>query len=372
MSSNANGRSKKEHATLKRALLAARLQEFDSLYPDKKAYFKEIQRFAGSDLQHSCKTCGCTELEDIESGRAGICKLCREQTWYTAGTFFHRIRKPKAWLFTIWLIGMSETFNACDLERLLGIAHSTASIIIKKVLTVIKDEMKEDRRAIELSSADFLEVINRRSRKTPVDAHPQAEEEELPTDFSSNTNSGKGQPTYTPSQESQPRLSLESPSGITDSTELSEAEKEILSLLSKNPTHIDELCRLTNKLPQALSPTLMILELNGIIEGITADTYVLASPIKKQNSPASSNSGQDSSLPETSVLGFIEYIRSEFGGISRKYLELYLAFYWCYCDRSRWTTGSIIKACNRFPEFSYEQILAFVSPPKVSFIPILR
>ncbi len=125
-----------------------------------------------------------------------------------------------------------------------------------------------------------------------------------------------------------PMLSLSSPTGTTDSGEMSAAEKEIFSLLSKTPMHLDELCVLTQKSPQSLSAILMLLELNGFIESITSSTFVLASPAKRHVTPMSPICGQEHDLLEASVLGFIEYVRSEFRGISRKYLELYLASYW--------------------------------------------
>ncbi|MBK7837107.1 MAG: hypothetical protein IPJ49_05355 [Candidatus Obscuribacter sp.] len=35
----------------------------------------------------------------------------QKTTWFTAGTFFHRIRKAKPWLAAIWLI------ERCGIER---------------------------------------------------------------------------------------------------------------------------------------------------------------------------------------------------------------------------------------------------------------
>jgi len=369
MTSMSNAKSKKEEADLKMAHLDLRLQEFDSIYGKPRAYLDELRRYMGFGEGFKCKTCGCADLENTSSGRAGICRLCKDQTWYTAGTFFHRIRKPRAWLFTIWLMGMGERFNACDLKRLLSIAHSTAQTIIKKVLTVIAEDMQQDSRVIEASSGHFLAAIYKRSRKTPADEHPTAEQDEM-EDFTPPTNSTQIQVPPSAPATCLPMLSLGSPTGMTDSAELSEAEKEIVSLLSNTPMHIDELCKRTRKSPQSLSAALMILELNGFIESITSDTFVLASGAKRNISPVLLACGKDLDLLGASVVGFIEYVRSEFRGISRKYLELYLASYWCFLDRKRWSTKSILKACDRFRNVTYEDILAFVSPPMVSLIPV--
>ncbi len=117
MASKPSAKSKQEESDLKMAHLEMCLQEFDSVYGNAKAHLVELLRYFGCDQGFRCKTCGSAELENISSNRAGICTLCKDQTWYTAGTFFHRIRKPRAWLFTIWLMGTGESFNACDLIK---------------------------------------------------------------------------------------------------------------------------------------------------------------------------------------------------------------------------------------------------------------
>ncbi|MFA6209326.1 MAG: hypothetical protein WC714_07885 [Candidatus Obscuribacterales bacterium] len=65
------------------------------------------------------------------------------------------------------------------------------------------------------------------------------------------------------------------------------------------------------------------------------------------------------------VSQFVGLISHEFHGISRKCLQLYLASYWCIFDRVRWGPGVLLRACLRHTPISYEQVLNFVSAPRV-------
>jgi hypothetical protein len=66
-----------------------------------------------------------------------------------------------------------------------------------------------------------------------------------------------------------------------------------------------------------------------------------------------------------SIKAAIAYIRTYFQGVSRKFLQLYLASFWCHFDRVRWTPGAILLACIEHPPISYEAIVNYVSPPAV-------
>ncbi|MBP9094006.1 hypothetical protein KBI23_23490 [bacterium] len=67
----------------------------------------------------------------------------------------------------------------------------------------------------------------------------------------------------------------------------------------------------------------------------------------------------------SAIKAAIAYIRTYFHGVSRKCLQLYLAFFWCHFDRARWSQGAILLACLEHPPISYESIVRYVSPPAV-------
>ena len=59
---------------------------------------------------------------------------------------------------------------------------------------------------------------------------------------------------------------------------------------------------------------------------------------------------------------FVEFIRFFFHGVSRKHLQHYLAAYWCFNDRSRWQSESIIPLCDKHGPVSYNDVLEYVTP----------
>lgn len=64
---------------------------------------------------------------------------------------------------------------------------------------------------------------------------------------------------------------------------------------------------------------------------------------------------------------FFDFVRRVFQGISRKYLQLYLAVYWCSLNRRRWGVGRLFSACMRSRRRCYRARLNFVSPPVVAY-----
>ncbi|HEY9758574.1 MAG TPA: hypothetical protein V6C97_25640 [Oculatellaceae cyanobacterium] len=62
------------------------------------------------------------------------------------------------------------------------------------------------------------------------------------------------------------------------------------------------------------------------------------------------------------------FLFQNFDGVSRKYIQLYLAAYWCYKDRTRWFSEQLFSACFRSPPVSYAEILLYSSPRDLKVI----
>jgi hypothetical protein len=112
--------------------------------------------------------------------------------------------------------------------------------------------------------------------------------------------------------------------------------------------------------PGELSATLTLLELMGLIKRLPGEFY--ARQISHHT-----NTRADEKHPNASALvdGSIKFIRETFHGISRRYLQLYLAAYWCWGDRKRWTLGALLQHCLEVGEISSFEILSYVSPQMV-------
>ena len=115
-----------------------------------------------------------------------------------------------------------------------------------------------------------------------------------------------------------------------------------------------------------LSAALTMLQLAGLVTSLPGEQYI-RSPDKQPGAyndmmHQSSVGSQHSAEIKTIIDDFIEFIRVDYHGISRKYVQNYLAAYWCYKDRTRWPVGELLKACLKFRRISSKEILAYVSP----------
>ena len=62
------------------------------------------------------------------------------------------------------------------------------------------------------------------------------------------------------------------------------------------------------------------------------------------------------------IASAIAFIRKYFHGVSHKYLQLYVAAFWCHVDRATWKKGSVLMACLKHPPVSYIKLLNYESP----------
>jgi hypothetical protein len=123
-----------------------------------------------------------------------------------------------------------------------------------------------------------------------------------------------------------------------------------------------------------LSAALTMLQLIGLVTSLPGEQFI-RSPDKQSKARSnmmdqSSVRSQHSAEIKTIIDEFIEFIRVDYHGISRKYVQSYLGSFWCCRDRTRWTAGELLKACLRFRRMSTKEILAYVSPIIVKLLPL--
>jgi hypothetical protein len=346
-------------------------QKFLSLFPTEQHRLAEIFKRLNDDGELRCKKCLGKNLNMDIGDRSGDCRDCYTTTWFTSGTFFDGMKKVTAWLGCIWLMEQKVDFNAPDLARLAGVANSTAWEIHKRVTIVANSCMQAEDIAISVSSAHFLCAIWRRTLKTPADEHPIAEQDEIEKgelkspNFDQNSTT-QTQATTAASQSTEPATCLPS--------QLCGTAKILYECLSDDPVHFDMLCQQTPEPVQKVSSILVMMQLDGLVVHLPGDLYIRSSdaspPAKPKIQPGIELLACDiRSGLEIDIASFIKFIRKDFQGISRKYLQLYLAAHWCYVDGVRWPTGSLLHACRRFRAITYNDIRAYVSPLFVKVMP---
>ncbi len=367
------------------SLLASLWQQFNNEFPTAQHCLEELCKRASNDGAIRCRHCGNRHDNKRLAERVIICRRCRRSTWLTAGTFFHHIRLPRAWLAAIWFMERGVTMSSCQFHKLAGVAYSTAWNIFKKVTTVIESEMGGDAQAVP--SALFSPVICRRSRETPARSHPLAELEELEKrsllhcqdsnasvqarDSRLPMSSDFGLPTiqkansWLEKAEGAPAAGESGQHG--NCLQISPQEEKIYDLLAGQEHHFDVLCARTGFSASEVSSLLTFLELAGHVRRLPGERYVRTAddqPRRLREGRVRSNRTRAGMPAEAEILveRVITHVRACYQGVSGKYLQKYLAAYWCHVDRERWHLGSLLEACLRFGRIGNDEIRCYVSP----------
>lgn len=387
-------------------------QQFDRLLPDEAASRRELYKMAAHANLLYCHDCGEDNLEKNSNMRVLKCLSCGKHTWYTAGTFFHHMKLVRPWLAAMWLMERGVVFSALRFCRLVGIALSSAIYILKKLTFVIKNNMQEN--TTKITSAAFVRVICKRSRQTPRDAHPVAEQELIdqeaitqetidqenqsqqkvwPDQFVETDVLGAGDVLESGAVPGSVSMSMPGVKDVPGSVpmpmpgardvlgseivginipdakqikpvgKLNEQEQKIYELLLERTMSYNELCANTGIPVSELAAALVIMELEEIVERLPGDRYALS-----QSSKSMETLNQLDIANLAKVESFINFIRINFHGISRKYLQNYLAFHWSHKVNLADTYGPLFEMCLRLHHITYIEILNYVSPPIVQML----
>ena len=361
-------------------MLRAFWAELNTECPTDADCFAELLRQGSDSSVLTCQNCGSDQIQRDESGRVISCDGCQHTGSLTAGTFFHGIKCPRAWLAAVRLIerGMAPSTN--QFHKLVDVAYDTAWNIYRKLGLLIERELPVN--AETVPSRMFAAVISKRSRETPARHDPFAEVTILESFTSEETYQASA-----PQERSGQVPALIAPididailsaaSGDVSATaratrtdkgkvpELAGKEKEVYDLLSRDPIHFDALAQYTGMPVGTLSATLSILELNHFARHFAGDWYVRLPENDKGNpSDYASRKHPHECITEAvqCAQDAIEYFQDTSEGLSRRYLQLCLAIFWCCVDKARWPRGSLLSACQRSDRITRNDVLAYVSP----------
>lgn len=329
---------------------------FEARIPDDAAAMEFVlQTLLTSSALH-CQ-CGKTVKKKLRSKRPRtlICKNCKKEIWFTANTPFKRAERLKAWLGAIYLMGHGAIVTSNKLAELGGTAISTALNIVRTIGLVIENERQKEKAdiSIQVPSKEFDSLFCRRSLLTLPKVHPSTEV----NDPQANVESDKNQ-----KQTGEEAGTVE---------HLSECVLEILELISNEPITADQICQRTTQSVSAVASALVMLEIEGLIQSQPGGRFSRRSDNKKNHD--NKRGGQTNMAAAMPLVGrVIDSTRSIRGGISRKYLQVYLAAIWCQLDRARWNEEKLLLAFLRAPEITYQDILNYESPPFASIMTMAK
>ncbi len=348
--------------------------EFNARFPDKddvEAFVREMFRATKGKFRIRCKYCGRRKFKFLPGGRVLRCNRCKKDTWITADTLYKNVKHVRAWVAAIWFLERGVAVSRNRFSKLLEIAYSTAWEMFKRLAIVIQSQMSM--KALLVPSAYFQRAITKRSRLTPGREHPfdeEAEAERLEAAWAE----GTGQPaaylqdvSKSPPAANSTAINIKSNERTRAKSQrpevsasvfdhLSQLEIEIYEMLGNKPLKIELLRERTGKPAREILSAISMLEIQGLINKVD-NGYVRAQTAQtKPDLPALS------SEDFMTIAACIEFVHGTFHGISRKYLQLFLAEYWCLMDRARWKIDSLLTLCQRFRVIPYQEIQAFESP----------
>lgn len=294
------------------------MSEFIAKFPTEEDCLEELYRIARIEIK--CHFCFSHDLQMFANRRAGKCSDCNKETWLTAGTILDHVKKPMARLAAIWLMSKGAVLKSTTFSKLANIVQSSAHEVLKWARILIEPNLPAECQLAH--SSLFSKVFCKRSLLTPANAHPRSEQTEIEK--------------LTDSIE--PGVQL-------DCNEASAEEKHILSMFDSQPIHTDALIEKSDLSIGRVLSTLTILELNGRLNRLPGGYYI------RCNRP--SNLTIDIELSKN-VEFFIDYILSNYGGISRRYLQSYLAGFWYYLLARSLQQESSLTEC--FEKLSIRQL----------------
>lgn len=319
------------------------LNEFEKDFPTEQDCLEELLRIAGI-RNKECRFCGHNEVEKRHGGRAGMCRSCKKLNWFTAGTCLHHIKKAKARLAAIYFADRGEYMSSSKFSKILQISQSSAFEILKWLSLVIAKLIPDNGPSIH--SSKFIPVFCKRSKETPAGAHPiseqqRAEEEE---------EKGRAHHHQSHSEDKETGIFGTFSPEITetinlDCSSMSETAGTVMKMLSESSLCFDELFKKLNCSIAELSSTLTLLELDRAVTRTAGDRYLLSKKeVRTQSGAANEN---------IVISLFLDFVKTIFQGISRKYLKSYLALYWCRSVTHLRLKGDFFESCLRgAPAFS--------------------
>jgi hypothetical protein len=301
-------------------------------------------------------------------------------------------------MIAIWMTERGVALSSVSLHKMSDIAQSSALNILRKVRMVLENSMGQ--LATLMPSNEFRSIMNRRSLETPSRMHPRTEEDEHAKETARSNSSAQQHSTVDNDI---------SPTGcIKDALEflpekLHDKARQVWKFLGEGPRSFDELACEFNHAASDLNSILGVLEIDGLVERMSGNRFLrtdLSGSVGRWRENCARSSSQykdgfegqnvfgpgerqkphgkgslqqrqssDASGPSTGLeqlrLRAVKFVVRFFNGVSRKYLQLYLAAFSCFLDKLAADDEFVFRQCLSAPPIKYIQLLKYVSPSPV-------
>ncbi len=299
-------------------------------------------------------SCGSTEFDRESGARSCKCLECREEIWFTSNMFFKKAKLLRAYLAAIWFQQNDAVITPAHFAKLLRIAYSTAWEILHKVKMVIASHLPPE--SMQAPYKVFIDIVFRRSLESTKFTHPSFD---CPSESGAQTESeNSSEQNVSEENSSEQKTSENNPTDAQRMKDFTDVEAEVYSWLSDQPVSLDTMIAKGKFSVGQIMGALGLLEIENLVTVFAYGYYARKTEQPEQRIPSNQ-------APAAIIAQLVYYIRIIHRGVSRKYLQLFLAQIWCAFDKLRWGKNAVMQACLVHPPISRADILAYASPMHV-------
>ena len=319
-----------------------------------------LRRAVTKDNPLKCGSCGSSNLMHEYGSRADKCIDCGTEIWLTSGTFFGGAKKLKHWVAYIALIQEKFLISQAGFARAFGVSQSTAWATFHSISEVLKDVMDDE--LYVSGSIQFLDLFTKRSKETEVGLHPISEEAEVGARLKAQKLQEMGVEVLadasTSSDNSEPETE--------NIPSLSDAQKLLYESLRRKRKHLNFICTETNLPEEQVVNDLIMLGFLGLVTSLGGNWFQRTCDLHLEESglvPVIDDPRQ-----RRVINRLIVTIKKAHHGCSRKYLQNYLAVYWCLIDRETWSENALWRVASAADFPKLKNVVAYVTPKTVHFV----
>lgn len=314
---------------------------YDKYGSEEEARKRVLESLSNSNTVTCFQCFHVNQIHDNER-RMILCEKCKKEVWRTARTHFHKAQKFLPRLLLMGIIELGIILSANQAAKLLNVSTNFIGLFYRKTGYIAAHQFSDSAATIE--SKECMQIVIRRSIKTPADKHPKEEELVLQNkqdSIESNFPNSEISPTY-----------------HLDNSDLSRVEIALVELLSDRSITFDSICAQVSTEPGQLLAALMTLQLKGLVASEAGEKYRLSNC--KNSFPMAKNPKTTGQNKIAKLL--TNFISERFQGVSRKNLQIYAALFWISKDRNHWKEDSLLSLCAASPQVSYDEILNYETP----------
>lgn len=330
-------------------VFAETVKEVEKDFPTDDDCVDEIYRLVEPNLQ--CGHCDEVTFSHNHGSRIASCDTCSKKIRFTAGTLFDHMHKPRPILTALIAMKNGVIFNPNMLSNACGVVYQSAYGVFDKLTRYAIEMVEQD--SIPVLSNEFDKVISRRSFETEARRHPHTEKEK---EFAQMMERGEDFVQERIRQYINPDGSLaegEEPPIYAD-------EQRIYDMLADGAFTANTIAELSGMNIAKVTGGLMLL-LSCELIAMQPGGYFKRTPIMGDAVAAFDPNTMDR------VTHAVDLLRIVFRGVSRRYIQRYVAAYWCFVGRSQAERDSFVQRCCMIVGGAKEFSDSYVSPIILSF-----